>query len=281
MTFASGPQVPSQEMPAGPRPARELQAPADATPVAESATPAHVACIMDGNGRWAQQRRLERTGGHSAGEAAIVAAVQGAHDMGIKWLTLFAFSTENWRRPQAEVDYLMRFNQRVIRNNAPRWHSMGLRLRYLGALDAPVPDFVREDITRVQDLTAANTGMTLTMAFNHGGRRDLVNAFRSMIDAGVQAADVNEELLARHMQQPDLPDVDLLIRTSGEHRLSNFLLWQMAYAEMYFPPVLWPDFRAEHLAQAIATYHSRQRRYGAVTAEFLVQQHAGAAVAQH
>lgn len=236
---------------------------------------------MDGNGRWAQQRGLERTEGHSAGEAAITATVQAAHDMGIKWLTLFAFSTENWRRPQPEVDYLMRFNQRVIRNNAPRWRSMGMRMRYLGALDAPVPDFLREDIMQVEELTAANTGMTLTTAFNHGGRRDLVNAVRSLIGTGITAEDVNEKTLAQHMQLPDLPDVDLLIRTSGEHRLSNFLLWQMAYAEMYFSPVLWPDFRAEHLARAVASYHNRQRRYGTASTEALPEQRATTPLTLH
>lgn len=226
--------------------------------------PAHVACIMDGNGRWAEQRSLERTEGHSAGEAALDSTVRGARDMGIQWLTLFAFSTENWQRPQAEVDYLMRFNQRTLSNNGQHWHHMGVRLRYLGALDARVPDFVREQIIHFEELTADNTGMTLTMAFNHGGRSDLVHAVRALMDAGTKAAEVAEESLARHMQCPDLPDVDLLIRTSGEHRLSNFLLWQMAYAEMYFPETLWPDFRAEHLAKAVAVYHSRQRRYGTV-----------------
>ncbi|MFC5144745.1 polyprenyl diphosphate synthase [Streptomyces aureoversilis] len=226
--------------------------------------PRHVALIMDGNGRWARERELERIDGHSAGEEAIVAAVRAARDSGISWLSLFAFSTENWRRPQDEVDFLMLFNQRVIRNNASDWNEMGVRMRYLGKADPRIPDFVHEDIAFAEHLTRHNTAMTLTMAFDHGGRRDVVRAARSLIEHGVPAEQVTEDALAGHMQYPDLPDIDLLVRSSGEHRLSNFMLWQAAYAELVFLDVLWPDFRAEHLQQALDVYQLRQRRFGKV-----------------
>ncbi|WP_369275831.1 polyprenyl diphosphate synthase [Streptomyces sp. R11] len=227
--------------------------------------PQHIALIMDGNGRWAQRRGLARIDGHSAGEEAIVAAVMAAHESGVPWLSLYAFSTENWRRPQPEVDFLMTFNQRVIRNNARAWHDLGIRIRYLGKADPRIPDFVHEDIAFVEDLTRENTGMTLTMAFDHGGRRDLVRATRMLVERGVPAEEVTEDVLGAHMQYPDLPDIDLLVRTSGEHRLSNFMLWQAAYAELVFLDVLWPDFRAEHLQFAVDLYHRRQRRFGGAT----------------
>ncbi|GHG83709.1 polyprenyl diphosphate synthase [Streptomyces griseocarneus] len=233
--------------------------------------PQHIALIMDGNGRWADRRRLERIDGHSAGEEAIVAAVLAARESGVAWLTLFAFSTENWNRPQGEVDFLMQFNQRVIRNNAAPWHRLGIRMRYLGNEDERIPAFVREDIAYVEGLTRDNTEMTLTMAFDHGGRRDLARAARSVVEAGLAPEQVTEDALAAHMQYPDLPDIDLLVRTSGEHRLSNFMLWQAAYAELVFLDVLWPDFRAEHLDEAVALYHRRQRRFGAVTKPATVQ----------
>ncbi|MEU1488511.1 polyprenyl diphosphate synthase [Streptomyces sp. NPDC005752] len=228
--------------------------------------PRHVALILDGNGRWAARRALERIDGHSAGEEAIVAAVPAAREAGVAWLTLFTFSTENWNRPQPEVDFLMHVNQRVIRNNTQHWHELGIRMRYLGREDERIPASVQDDIAYAEDLTRHNTGMTLTTAFDHGGRRDLARAARAIVAAGLTPSQVTEDALAAHMQYPDLPDIDLLVRTSGEHRLSNFMLWQAAYAELVFLDVLWPDFRAEHLAEAIGLYHRRQRRFGAITA---------------
>lgn len=227
-------------------------------------SPRHIALIMDGNGRWAERQGLGRIDGHSAGEEAIVASVLAAHESQVAWLTLFAFSTENWGRPQPEVDFLMHFNQRVIQNNAQAWHELGIRMRYLGKQDERIPEFVRKDIAFVEDLTRENTGMTLTMAFDHGGRRDLARAARALVEAGLTPEQVTEESLAAHMQYPDLPDIDLLVRTSGECRLSNFMLWQAAYSELVFLDVLWPDFRAADLAEAIAVYHQRRRRFGMV-----------------
>ncbi len=225
--------------------------------------PRHVALIMDGNGRWAEQRGCERAVGHAAGEEAVVASVRAAVDNGVSWLTLFAFSTENWRRPQPEVDFLMRLNQQVIRNNIRAWHAMDVRMRFLGVADARIPKRVHEDIAFVEDLTRGNTTLTLTVALDHGGQGDLARAARSIVAHGVPADQITEDTLAGHMQFPDLPDVDLLVRTSAEHRLSNFLLWQAAYAELVFLDVLWPDFRAEHFRQVLDLYH--RRRFGEVS----------------
>ncbi|MET9349895.1 polyprenyl diphosphate synthase [Streptomyces termitum] len=227
--------------------------------------PRHVALIMDGNGRWAEQRGCERVDGHAAGEDAFVESVRAAVDAGVSWLTSFAFSTENWRRPRSEVDFLMRLNRRVLRDNVHAWNEMGVRVRYLGVADARIPECVREEIASAEELTRDNSTLTLTVALDHGGRSDLARAARSIVAHGVPADQVTEETLAGHMQFPDLPDIDLLVRTSAEHRLSNFMLWQAAYAELVFLDVLWPDFRAEHFRQAVELYHRRRRRFGDVT----------------
>lgn len=228
-----------------------------------AASPTHIACIMDGNGRWAAQRSLVRADGHSAGAVSLIAAVDAALEAGTRWLTLFTFSSENWNRPLTEVDFLMRLNKRIIVDNAARWNEQKVRMRYLGATDPRIPGFVRDAIDHAQDLTRGNDRLTLTFALGHGGRRDLVHSVRSLLLAAPDPASIDEHTIAEHLEFPDMPDVDLLIRTSGEQRISNFLLWHLAYAEIVFLDVLWPDFRAEHLHQAIETYHGRQRRFGA------------------
>uniref|UniRef100_UPI00350E38EF polyprenyl diphosphate synthase n=1 Tax=Nonomuraea pusilla TaxID=46177 RepID=UPI00350E38EF len=233
---------------------------------AVSGLPRHVACVMDGNGRWAALRSSPRTNGHRAAEAAVIDVIEAAHAAGIPWLSLFAFSTENWGRPQGEVRFLMRLVQRVVRKHALMLHARGIRCRFLGDADTRIPPSLAADIDALTTLTAGNTRMTLTVAFDHGGRRDIVSAARSLIREGVPPEQVTEESFARHLPHPDTPDVDLVIRTSGEQRISNFMLWQVAYAEWMFPQVLWPDFRAGHFWECLDAYRRRERRFGGVGA---------------
>jgi undecaprenyl diphosphate synthase len=226
--------------------------------------PGHVACVMDGNGRWAQLRALPRTSGHQAAEAPVIDVIEAARTAGVRWLSLYAFSTENWRRPGSEIDFLMHLMRRVVRKHAPLLHARGIRCRFLGVADPRIPAPLARDFADLMTLTAGNRGMTLTVAFDHGGRRDIVEAARSLIRDGVPADAVDEQLFAAHLPFPDTPDVDLVIRTSGEQRISNFMLWQVAYAEWIFPPVLWPDFRAPHFLECLHTYRQRRRRFGGV-----------------
>ncbi|MET8571501.1 polyprenyl diphosphate synthase [Streptomyces sp. NPDC004783] len=230
------------------------------------AVPRHVACVMDGNGRWAQRRSLPRTAGHRAAETAVIDVIEAARSAGVEWLSLYAFSTENWGRPGAEVDYLMRLVRRVVRKHAPLLLARGIRCRFLGASDSRIPSGLAADFADLTTLTHGNRGMTLTVAFDHGGRRDIVEAARSLIRAGVPADEVTEGLFAAHLPFPDTPDVDLVIRTSGEQRISNFMLWKVAYAEWAFPDVLWPDFRASHFLDCLRAYRHRDRRFGRLPA---------------
>jgi undecaprenyl diphosphate synthase len=233
-----------------------------------SAIPAHVGIVMDGNGRWAKQRGLPRTEGHAAGESAMFDTVEGAVDAGLGWLTLYAFSTENWNRPRTEVAYLMGFNRNLLRRRRDQLNDMNVRIRFLGRRDWRVPRSVLREMDASEELTRANTGMTLTMAFNYGGRVEIADAVKRLVadhDAGrLRGEKITPESISRRLYHPDMPDPDLIIRTSGEERLSNFLLWQAAYAELYFTPVFWPDFNREHLFEAIRDYQKRSRRFGAV-----------------
>jgi undecaprenyl diphosphate synthase len=230
--------------------------------------PAHVGIVMDGNGRWAKQRGLQRTDGHAAGEAAMFDTVEGAVDAGLRWLTLFAFSTENWSRPPAEVTYLMGFNRGLLRRRRDELNDMNVRIRFLGRRDWRVPRSVLREMQASEDLTRGNAGMTLTMAFNYGGRVEIADAMKAILvehDAGrLRGEKITPDSISRRLYHPDMPDPDLIIRTSGEERISNFLLWQAAYAELYFTPVLWPDFNREHLFEAMRDYQKRSRRFGAV-----------------
>ncbi len=233
-----------------------------------SRLPRHVAIVMDGNGRWARQRGLPRTEGHAAGERAMWDTVQGAVDVGLQWLTMFAFSTENWNRPKAEVRYLMGFNRNLLRRRRDELNGMNVRIRFVGRRDWRVPRSVLREMEVAEDLTRHNTGMTLTIAFNYGGRVEIVDAVRKLLadhDAGrLRGERLTPESISARLYHPDMPDPDLIIRTSGEQRISNFLLWQAAYAELWFTPVLWPDFDREHLFEAIRDYQKRSRRFGAV-----------------
>ncbi len=195
----------------------------------------------------------------------MIDVIEAARTAGVQWLSLYAFSTENWQRPSAEVDFLMRLVRRVVRKHAALLHARGIRCRFLGVADPRIPPALARDFADLMTLTGENRGMTLTVAFDHGGRRDIVAAARSLIRSGVPAEAVDERSFAAHLPFPDTPDVDLVIRTSGEQRISNFMLWQVAYAEWMFPPVLWPDFRAPHFAECLRAYQQRDRRFGGVT----------------
>jgi undecaprenyl diphosphate synthase len=239
--------------------------PVSAADVAGGPIPAHVACVMDGNGRWAARRGLPRTEGHAAGEAALLDAVEGALDLGIPWITMYAFSTENWRRPADEVRYLMGFNESLLVRRRDELHEKGVRIRFAGRRDWRVPKRVLRRMDESIELTARNRRCTLTMAFNYGGRAEIVDAVRRLVAEGVPPEKVDEKAIRSRLYFPDQPDPDLVIRTSGEHRISNFLLWQLAYSELVFDDVLWPDFRRTHLFEAVRDFQQRQRRFGGVT----------------
>jgi undecaprenyl diphosphate synthase len=219
---------------------------------------------MDGNGRWASQRGLARTAGHAAGEEALLDTIEGALAIGVRWLTVFAFSTENWRRPRDEVRYLMGFNESLLVRRRDELHEKGVRIRFAGRRDWRVPRRVLRRMDESAELTEANRTMTLTMAFNYGGRAEIVDAVRALVAAGTPAPKIDEKAIRSHLYYPDQPDPDLVVRTSGEYRISNFLLWQLAYSELVFTDVLWPDFRREHLFEAVAEFQRRERRYGGV-----------------
>jgi undecaprenyl diphosphate synthase len=230
--------------------------------------PTHVAVVMDGNGRWAQQRGLKRTDGHAAGEEALFDTVNGALEIGLKWLTVYAFSTENWRRPLDEVRFLMNFNERLLVSRRDELHEKGVRVRFIGRRRGRVPGRVRKRIEETEALTHANRKLTLTFAFNYGGRAEIVDAVRAIAtEAAAGRLDpkkVDERTLHRHLYAPDMPDPDLLVRTSGEFRISNYLLWELAYSELVFTDVLWPDFRRQDLVDAIVEFQKRERRFGAI-----------------
>lgn len=228
--------------------------------------PNHIACVMDGNGRWAQRRGLARTDGHAAGEEALFDTVEGARLVGVRWLTAWAFSTENWRRPPDEVRFLMGFNESLLVRRRDELNDKNVRVRFIGRRDWRVPRRVLKRMDETVELTQDNTGMTLTMAFNYGGRAEIVDAVKSMMEAGIPAGKVTEKRLRDHLYAPDMPEPDVVVRTSGEYRISNFMLWELAYSELVFTDVLWPDFRREHLFDAIREYQGRDRRFGGVEA---------------
>ncbi|MFL6224437.1 MAG: polyprenyl diphosphate synthase [Actinomycetes bacterium] len=230
------------------------------------AVPDHVAIVMDGNGRWAGAKGLPRNKGHEAGEAALFDTVEGGLDAGLSWLTVYAFSTENWRRPASEVRFLMNFNERLLVRRSHELHEREVRIRFIGRRDR-IPPNVRRRIQEAEALTAGDTRMTLAVALDYGGRDELtrgVQALAAEIRAGRGPRRIDERAIARHLYAADMPDVDLLIRTSNEFRISNFLLWQIAYAELHFTPVLWPDFNRQELFKALRAYQGRHRRFGAV-----------------
>jgi undecaprenyl diphosphate synthase len=234
--------------------------------------PDHVAIIMDGNGRWAERRHLPRIAGHRAGVQAARGVIETCAQLHVPCLTLYAFSLENWRRPQTEVDFLMRLLRDYLKRELPAIHKNNIRMVFIGR-QAQLPEGVRKDITEAMRFTEGNTGMKLVVALNYGGRAELTDAFNALLAEVNEARAIgnasfraHEEDISKHLYTAGLPDPDLLIRTSGEMRVSNFLLWQIAYAEIYVTEALWPDFSRARLLEALIEYQKRERRYGGLGA---------------
>jgi undecaprenyl diphosphate synthase len=227
--------------------------------------PRHIAVIMDGNGRWAQKRHLPRVAGHRAGTQSARTTIETCARLKVEALTLYAFSVENWRRPKAEIEFLMQLLREYLRKEMPLIQRNNIRMRFLGRPDE-LPDGVRKDTREAMEATAGNTGMVLSIALNYGGRAEIVDAMNAILAErnGHGSAAITEEQLSRHLYTANLPDPDLLIRTSGEMRISNFLLWQIAYAEIFVTETLWPDFNRARLLEALVDFQGRERRYGGI-----------------
>ena len=227
--------------------------------------PEHVAIIMDGNGRWAKQQGEERTFGHIGGVESVRESLKSATEIGIKYLTLYAFSSENWNRPKPEVDALMNLLVSTIANEKETLNENGVRLKVIGDRES-LPDYCKQALKEAENATSSNTRITLILALSYSARWEITNAVKRIVadvtDKKMNAAEINEEVLSSYMATFDIPDPDLLIRTSGETRISNFLLWQLAYTELYFTDVLWPEFKKEDFYNAIMDYQSRERRFG-------------------
>lgn len=233
--------------------------------IAAAKLPQHVAVVMDGNGRWAQQQGLPRTAGHEAGEASLLDVVHGALEIGIPWLSAYAFSTENWKRSPEEVKFLMGFNRDVIRRRRDELNEMGVRIRWVGRRKRLWASVISE-LDEAVEMTKRNTALTLTMCVNYGGRAELVDAISDIAqdvrDGVINPEKITEKTIAKYLYDPQMPDVDLFIRSSGEQRTSNFLPWQSAYAELAFDETLWPDFDRTNLWRAVEAYSARHRRFG-------------------
>ncbi|OBA79651.1 isoprenyl transferase [Mycobacterium sp. 1164966.3] len=249
------------------RPSRPPQHPSKAAAprIPRERLPAHVAIVMDGNGRWATQRGMARTEGHKAGEAVVIDVVCGAIELGVRWLSLYAFSTENWKRSPEEVRFLMGFNRDVVRLRRVNLNTLGVRIRWVGSRPRLWRSVINE-LAIAQDMTRNNDVITVNYCVNYGGRTEIAEAAKDiarLAEAGkLNAERITESTIARHLQWPDIPDVDLLLRTSGEQRSSNFMLWQAAYAEYIFQDKLWPDYDRRDLWAACEEYASRSRRFG-------------------
>ncbi len=239
--------------------------PSGAKPPRVKKVPKHVAIVMDGNGRWAQQRGLPRTAGHEAGEAALLDVVHGALELGIPWLSAYAFSTENWKRSPEEVRFLMGFNRDVIRRRRDELNELGVRVRWVGR-EQRLWKSVISELDQAVELTQRNTKLTLTMCVNYGGRAELADAAAALADdvrrRRVDPAKIDERMFAKYLYDPEMPDIDLFVRSSGEQRTSNFLPWQAAYAELVFSETLWPDFDRRDLWEAVKEFNARDRRFG-------------------
>jgi undecaprenyl diphosphate synthase len=235
------------------------------SPQARATLPAHVAIIMDGNGRWAKERHLPRVEGHRNGVESVRAIVRAAGEVGVKYLTLYAFSVENWNRPKDEVDTLMKYLARFLKNEVGELMRNNVRLEVIGQIYR-LPEFVQEQLKKTQAALARNNGLTLILALSYGGRTEIVEAMRGIAaevrSGSVEPAEITEQVISQHLYTRNWPDPDLLIRTSGEQRLSNFLLWQTSYAEFVVTPTLWPDFRKAQFFEALEEYTRRHRRFG-------------------
>ena len=241
--------------------------PVQLSPQAKATLPTHVAIIMDGNGRWAKQRHLPRVEGHRNGVESVRATVRACGEIGIKYLTLYAFSVENWNRPKEEVDTLMKYLARFLKGEIGELNRNNVRLEVIGQIYR-LPEFVQEQLRKTQAALAKNKGLTLILALSYGGRTEIVEATRAIAEqvkqGKLETAEINEQVIAQNLYTRHYPDPDLLIRTSGEMRVSNFLLWQISYAELVVTPTLWPDFRRAQLFEALEEYTRRHRRFGGV-----------------
>lgn len=236
--------------------------------ISEEGIPVHIAIIMDGNGRWAKKRALPRIAGHNEGMKTVREITRSANQLGVKVLTLYAFSTENWKRPKLEVDFLMRLPEEFLSTFLPELIEENVRVEMIGDMEQ-LPDHTKKAVQNAMNRTAENDGLILNFALNYGSRTELVQAVRSIIqdvkEERLAEQDVTDATISRYLMTSHLPEPDLLIRTSGEHRLSNFMLWQLAYTEFFFTDVLWPDFSEKHLLEAIASYQKRSRRFGGLS----------------
>ncbi len=219
---------------------------------------------MDGNGRWAQARGLPRTEGHRAGEHSLFEVVDASLEIGVEWLTVYAFSTENWRRPRDEVRFLINFNEEILVRRRDELNERGVRIRFVGRRDWRVPKRLIRRMDEASDLTKDNRTLTFTIAFNYGGRAEIVDAVRRIAASGVAPEKITEKTIARNLYDPEMPDPDLVIRTSGEYRISNFLLWELAYSELVFTDTPWPEFQRQEFFAAIREFQDRDRRFGGV-----------------
>jgi undecaprenyl diphosphate synthase len=233
--------------------------------VSKENLPSHVAIIMDGNGRWARRRGLPRVAGHHTGMTVVRDIIRASDDIGLKYLTLYAFSTENWKRPRAEVEYLMRLPEEFFRSEIDELVERGVRVRFIGDT-TKLPRYTQETVHRTLERTEQNTGMTVCFALNYGGRADIIGAIKALVEdferKGMSLDALSEEVFREYLSTYGIPDPDLIIRTSGEQRLSNFLIWQAAYAEFWVTDSFWPDFTRDHLRRAIIDYQKRRRRFG-------------------
>jgi undecaprenyl diphosphate synthase len=242
----------------------EIAQPIDLQPIPK--LPTHVAMIMDGNGRWAAKRGLPRLAGHQAGTENLRRVIRACVEFGVKYLTIYAFSTENWGRPKEEVDGLMHILENVIDRELEELHQEGVQLLHLGHLDT-LPNMLREKVIRAIELTQHNQRLILSLAFNYGGRDEIVCAIRQMMAEGISPDEITPDVVSRYLFTAGIPDPDLIIRTSGEMRISNFLIWQAAYSEWYVTPTFWPDFDREELYTALMDYSQRDRRFGRISQE--------------
>ena len=235
--------------------------------MALKAIPEHIAIIMDGNGRWAEERNLPRIAGHTAGIEVIRDVVKACGELGVRYLSLYTFSTENWQRPDAEVEFLMQLLKDTIRQEVDDLMENNVRLAAIGRLD-DLPSEARAELTNAIRRTAGNTGLNLVLALSYGGRNEILDAVRKIAqdvsEQKIVPSEIGADPFRKYLYLPELPDPDLLIRTSGEMRVSNFLVWQIAYTELWVTPVLWPDFRKEHLVEALRDYEGRERRFGKI-----------------
>lgn len=226
------------------------------------AIPNHIAVVMDGNGRWATERGLKRTEGHMRGEDALFECIEGCLELGIEWVTVYAFSTENWRRPKEEVRFIVNFNRDTLRRRRDELNARDVRIRSIGRRNWRMPRGLLKVIDESIDLTRDNKRMTFTIAFNYGGRSEIVDAVRSLVDEGVPVSKIDERAISARMYDPEMPDPDVVIRTSGEARISNFLVWQVAYTELLFLDLLWPDVDRTTVYDAVRQFQERSRRFG-------------------